>query len=772
MGGHTGMAFAQTFSTRIVAGCAAVMAAVLVVAAPGAAQANKPAPASAPAPARAKTQAPSAAAAPAPAPTVAPADAEKQAEMPWDQELKKYPGLVQEIGPLVAKLKAVHMPPPRTESKILPLLPEATMGYAAFPNYGDAIHQAVVVFRAQLAERPVLRDWWEHGAASVYGPKVLDGMEKIYEVSQHVGDEIVVAGGKGEKDISLLAIAEVKQPGLKELLEQVASKTAPVGKPLVRVMDEQELAADKGQTPGQDLAVLVRPDLVVAAQDAATLGTFEARMAANGREFASGPFGQRLRQAYEGGTTIVGGLDLRGILRLIPPKVGLDGPGFQSSGFADVKYLIWNHADVNRKAVNRGELSFTGPRHGIAAWLAKPGPMGGLDYVSPNAMMALTLVLVSPAQMFEDVKGIAAAMHSTAFAAVPAFEQMVSVNLKDDLLGQLGGEITVELDEITPTPKWRAVLRVVDADRFEKAAAKLLALAPYKAEQFEEGGVTYHVLTIPAEKGPVEVGYAFVDGYLVVASGREAVADSVRAHRSGESLWKSKRFLEALPPGRGTEASAMLYQDSARMGAAQTKSLAPGLKEALEQVQGEAVTVSCSYAEESAVRGESNGAGFETMGMGLVVAAIAIPNLLRSRMAANEATAVGSLRTVNTAQVTYAAQYPNRGFARDLATLGPVPEGEGAASAQHADLIDQALGATTCTGGVACEKSGYQFRVTAECKLRVCKDYVVVAVPSAAGQSGSRKFCSTSDGVIRFRTDEAVSGPASAAECKEWAPLQ
>ena len=53
----------------------------------------------------------------------------------------------------------------------------------------------------------------------------------------------------------------------------------------------------------------------------------------------------------------------------------------------------------------------------------------------------------------------------------------------------------------------------------------------------------------------------------------------------------------------------------------------------------------------------------------LIIAAIAIPNLLRSRMAANEASAVGSLRTINTAQTTYASTYPATGFTSTLANL-------------------------------------------------------------------------------------------------------
>ena len=66
------------------------------------------------------------------------------------------------------------------------------------------------------------------------------------------------------------------------------------------------------------------------------------------------------------------------------------------------------------------------------------------------------------------------------------------------------------------------------------------------------------------------------------------------------------------------------------------------------------------------------------------MAAIAIPNLLRSRMAANEAAAVGTLRTVNVSQIIYTTRYPERGFAPNLATLGSDSHNPKAESPEHA----------------------------------------------------------------------------------------
>src|SRR5207302_4080278 len=72
---------------------------------------------------------------------------EKQPEMPWSQDMKKYPGLPAEFRQLMTKLQqGVQVPPARSQSCLLPLLPETTVFYAAFPNYGDAAHQALTIF--------------------------------------------------------------------------------------------------------------------------------------------------------------------------------------------------------------------------------------------------------------------------------------------------------------------------------------------------------------------------------------------------------------------------------------------------------------------------------------------------------------------------------------------------------------------------------------------------------------------------------------------------
>jgi len=146
----------------------------------------------------------------------------------------------------------------------------------------------------------------------------------------------------------------------------------------------------------------------------------------------------------------------------------------------------------------------------------------------------------------------------------------------------------------------------------------------------------------------------------------------------------------------------------------------------------------------------------------LIIAAIAIPNLLRSRIAANEASAVGSLRTINTSEVTYASTFPSSGFSVGLAQLGPGAGACAAATSATACLLDNVLGCSTATtSGATCNKSGYQFAVSTSGTAPVF--YQTNANPISL-QTGTRYFYSDASGVIRYN--------ATAAAASADAPLQ
>ena len=144
----------------------------------------------------------------------------------------------------------------------------------------------------------------------------------------------------------------------------------------------------------------------------------------------------------------------------------------------------------------------------------------------------------------------------------------------------------------------------------------------------------------------------------------------------------------------------------------------------------------------------------------LIIAAIAVPNLLRSRMAANEASSAGSLRTIATSNVTYSTTY-GIGFSPTLIALGcPTTGCTGTATSAEADLIDSALAAGT--------KSGYTFVYVGDpaggsISTDPNQTYTVDGTPLSPNSSGVSAFCVDQSNVVRkdpVGTDPASNGIA------------
>jgi type IV pilus assembly protein PilA len=133
----------------------------------------------------------------------------------------------------------------------------------------------------------------------------------------------------------------------------------------------------------------------------------------------------------------------------------------------------------------------------------------------------------------------------------------------------------------------------------------------------------------------------------------------------------------------------------------------------------------------------------------LIIAAIAIPNLLRARIAANESSAANSIRTISTAQVTYNSTYPTIGFAASLTNLTGTCTGTVVPTSTSACLID-----TVLAGGT---KSGYSFTMGSYGGTPA-GSYEADAAPTSANQTGVRYFCSNADAVVRYSTSAAFTG--------------
>lgn len=142
----------------------------------------------------------------------------------------------------------------------------------------------------------------------------------------------------------------------------------------------------------------------------------------------------------------------------------------------------------------------------------------------------------------------------------------------------------------------------------------------------------------------------------------------------------------------------------------------------------------------------------------LIIAAIAIPNLIRARIAANESSSVSGIRTIMTAEAAYNTAYPNIGYSPNLVSLGGSPPC--APSSTSACLIDTVLASGT--------KAGYMFNAAGgtPSALGTLTTFGVGAAPLSPNVSGVRRFCGVSDNVIHYDLNPGLSTAVpTAADC-------
>lgn len=159
----------------------------------------------------------------------------------------------------------------------------------------------------------------------------------------------------------------------------------------------------------------------------------------------------------------------------------------------------------------------------------------------------------------------------------------------------------------------------------------------------------------------------------------------------------------------------------------------------------------------------------------LIIAAIAIPSLLRSRMLANQVAAVSTVRTLNTAEATYQSTYPGVGFADSLVDLGPGAGNKscpaGGPKSTAACLIDGTLGAANPT-----VKGMYKYKITATAGAGTAvspfADYVISTVPVSGSTAGIIDYCSTADLIVRANGPPPAAAPLTTnAACEAYNPL-
>lgn len=549
-------------------------------------------------------------------------------EVAWSRDRGRYAALLEELSALKQELDArLTRPGLRYDSRLLDLVPPATVGYLALPNLGVTVAEAYQVVQERLAVSPTLAAWWrEEVAGRGMEDEITKLVAEVRDLGSYLGDEVVVTFGTGAGgapgDPVILAEAD-RTAALEQFLEaesqHLAKGAGGEGEPLVLVSDPASPPA-----AAHGLFVWVGNGVLVATPSPELLRQV-AELAANGGSsgFAATSFGQRLAQAYADGVQFLFGADLGKLAGKASTAAG--EPALGSTG---VEHLVVERHEADNKTETRASVTFRDGRRGIASWLASPAPMGALDFISSDAHLVTAAVVRDPAELLHDV--LAREPDGEVAGELERLRQELGVDVVTDLAAPLGGEVAFALDgPVLPRPSWKLVVEVYDPERLEttleslvkrwrtEAAADGEAVPELTAETV--GGRTYH--TLRGFAGGAEIDYLFADGYLVAAPSRALLDRALDSRKAGRTVTAAESFRALLPADGQVNFSALFFQDLAplaqRLEKAGASAVPDGggaagaseLRSALAAVSGMPATLGYAYGEPDRLVFASSGPG-------------------------------------------------------------------------------------------------------------------------------------------------------------------
>ncbi len=466
-----------------------------------------------------------------------------QDDIAWSRKFTEHLSLMGELASLGKQIEQVRLPAERYSSRLIDLLPRETVFFASVPNLGPTLAEAHNIFRQRMQDSPVLRDWYQKEFERGGGPKLEEIVHQIRAVSDYLGDEVVLAVVRegADKLSTPILFAEVRKQGL---VEHVKSQ-----------LDRQGIKMDG------DLPLTVRENIAVFTPGRRSAGVTADRNSG----FAGTPFHAALSKAYSGGAGILFAGD---IARLCAGGDTSCGP---MRMLGDVRQLLVEQGTSEGNQGLRATLTMGSGTSGLMSLIAEPGPMGALDFFSPDATVLVALALENPVSVLEQFL----AGNPEAQQHLDQAQQMLGIDVRRDIAGALGGEVAGGIDgPMLPSPAWKLVLEVYNSALLQSSIEKLVeagnraaSMAGHPAATLSQttvNGRTYHSLTHPSGGQLTEVHYTYADGYLVGAGSRALVDAALQNRASRSTIARSTEFIAMVPRDSSLHFSGIVYQNAGR----------------------------------------------------------------------------------------------------------------------------------------------------------------------------------------------------------------
>src|SRR5262249_54125545 len=496
-------------------------------------------------------------------------------EVAWSRNAARYAQMLEGLAALRKDLNAVPRPGVCNSTRLLDMMPENTVLYAALPNLAASIVESNRIIEERIQENPALKDGCANQQNS-RGQGMSHAISTIKEFGDQLGEEIAVGAGMNDQGqpSEPIVLAQLKNPGgFRAFFDSEIQKLNSSGKaPQVQWVDDPRNA--QAATGDHQLYVWISGDILVASPKLEQLQT----IAKGGSGFSATPFYSRIAQVYSEGAGIVLAADLekiiahtRGVRRI---AVGdQHEQAISQLGLLNMKSFVLDQKDADGKTHTRAVLSYTQADHGVTAWLAQPAPMGSLEYISPDANLVAGFVIKNPSAVVDDLLAVVSKVCPDLNKHLDDLEKNHGINLRSDIAAPLGGEYAFAVDgPILPTPSWKLVFQVNDPTHLQQTFERVVDEVNKEAakdgkkglewERSESGGRTFYTLR-SKDVGGVEVNYVFANGYLIAGPTRALVDQALRYHDSGATLTHSPQFMAGLPADGNVNFSALIYHNLA-----------------------------------------------------------------------------------------------------------------------------------------------------------------------------------------------------------------
>jgi FecR protein len=505
-------------------------------------------------------------------------------EVAWSRNGTKYAEMLSGFAALRNDLKAVAQPGLRNSTHLLDLMPESTVVYAALPNLTNTLAESHRIIHERMSQNAALREWWEK-EHSGHRQNMDAAIETIRQFGDYLGNEIAVSVSMDDRGepVAPLVLAELKNAdGFRQFLEQqIAQHAGQQGKQKVRFVENPMTATAITSTGGKndDLLIWIQNDIVAASpklDQLQALATLRTSGAASG--FTANPFRDRIAKIYEEGAGLVVAANLE---RVVAQTKGIRSKGpdaekhesaLNQLGILSVKYFVLDQKEINGKTKTQASLSFSESQRGIPSWLAAPGPMGSLEYISPDANVVAGFVVKDPASLVDDLLGVLGTVAPELRKTLDKQQVAHGLDIRNDIAAGLGGEFAFAIDgPILPTPSWKMVFEVNDPNQLQQKLERLVGEVNKEVARFGRTGLTWEqtelggraYFTLKSSEFPLEVNYTYANGYMIVGPSRALIERTIRSHEAGISLLRSAHFIAGLPPDGNANFSALFYHNLA-----------------------------------------------------------------------------------------------------------------------------------------------------------------------------------------------------------------